>query len=101
MGGGASLMVPMKFSMVTEKTVALVNDISMGGGASLMVPMKFSMVTEKIVESGVSAHTCSSSQKLPEQDKHLVDLNSGEKDVAKWVTRELFEGVQHGEDNIL
>ncbi|CAN1786281.1 hypothetical protein LINPERHAP1_LOCUS17177 [Linum perenne] len=85
MGGGASLMVPMKFSMVTEKTVALVNDISMGGGASLMVPMKFSMVTEKIVE----------------QDKHLVDLNSGEKDVAKWVTRELFEGVQHGEDNIL
>lgn len=29
--------------------VALVNGISMGGGASLMVPMKFSVVTEKTV----------------------------------------------------
>lgn len=29
--------------------VALVHGISMGGGASLMVPMKFSVVTEKTV----------------------------------------------------
>lgn len=29
--------------------VALVNGISMGGGASLMVPMMFSVVTEKTV----------------------------------------------------
>lgn len=31
--------------------VALVNGISMGGGASLMVPMRFSVVTEKTVSS--------------------------------------------------
>jgi len=29
--------------------VSLVNGISMGGGAALMVPMKFSVVTEKTV----------------------------------------------------
>ncbi|XP_063940726.1 3-hydroxyisobutyryl-CoA hydrolase-like protein 5 isoform X5 [Daucus carota subsp. sativus] len=32
-----------------EEKVALVNGISMGGGASLMVPMTFSVVTEKVV----------------------------------------------------
>lgn len=31
--------------------VALVNGISMGGGASLMVPLRFSVVTEKTVSS--------------------------------------------------
>lgn len=29
--------------------VALVNGISMGGGAALMIPLKFSVVTEKTV----------------------------------------------------
>ncbi|GLT64288.1 hypothetical protein SLA2020_367920 [Shorea laevis] len=41
--------------------VALVNGISMGGGASLMVPMKFSVVTEKTVfatpEASIGFHT--------------------------------------------
>lgn len=31
--------------------VALVHGFSMGGGASLMVPLKFSVVTEKTVSS--------------------------------------------------
>ncbi|KAG5404483.1 hypothetical protein IGI04_010602 [Brassica rapa subsp. trilocularis] len=41
--------------------VSLVNGISMGGGASLMVPMKFSVVTEKTVfatpEASIGFHT--------------------------------------------
>ncbi|CAL8999675.1 unnamed protein product, partial [Prunus brigantina] len=41
--------------------VALVHGISMGGGASLMVPMKFSVVTEKTVfaspEASIGFHT--------------------------------------------
>jgi len=35
--------------MAIAYQVALVNGIAMGGGASLMVPMKFSVVTEKTV----------------------------------------------------
>ncbi|KAL1802988.1 hypothetical protein ACET3Z_031635 [Daucus carota] len=35
--------------VVRACSVALVNGISMGGGASLMVPMTFSVVTEKVV----------------------------------------------------
>lgn len=41
--------------------VAIVNGISMGGGASLMVPMKFAVVTEKTVfatpEASIGFHT--------------------------------------------
>lgn len=32
-----------------DKQVSLVHGIAMGGGASFMVPMKFSVVTEKTV----------------------------------------------------
>lgn len=35
--------------MLNHHQVSLVHGISMGGGASLMVPMKFSVVTEKTV----------------------------------------------------
>lgn len=35
--------------LMSNHQVALVHGISMGGGASLMVPMKFSVVTEKTV----------------------------------------------------
>ncbi|XP_063940722.1 3-hydroxyisobutyryl-CoA hydrolase-like protein 5 isoform X2 [Daucus carota subsp. sativus] len=44
-----------------EEKVALVNGISMGGGASLMVPMTFSVVTEKVVfgnpKTSIGFHT--------------------------------------------
>ncbi|CAN1758983.1 3-hydroxyisobutyryl-CoA hydrolase-like protein 5 [Linum perenne] len=124
--------------------VALVNGISMGGGASLMVPMKFSVVTEKTVfatpEASIGFHTdCGfsyihsrlpghlgeflaltgarlsgkelvavrlathfvPSEKLPELEKRLINLNSGDKDAVKSVIEEFSEGVQHGEDSIL
>ncbi|XP_076884768.1 3-hydroxyisobutyryl-CoA hydrolase-like protein 5 [Bidens hawaiensis] len=56
--------------------VALVHGISMGGGAILMVPMKFSVVTEKTVfampEASIGFHTdCSFSYILSHLPGHL------------------------------
>lgn len=124
--------------------VALVNGIAMGGGASLMVPMEFSVVTEKTVfatpEAGIGFHTdCGfsylhsrlpghlgeffaltgarlngkelvaaglathyvPSEKLPELEKRLVSLNKGEKDSVKSLIEEFSSEVQIGEDSIL
>lgn len=124
--------------------VALVNGIAMGGGASLMVPMEFSVVTEKTVfatpEAGIGFHTdCGfsylhsrlpghlgeffaltgarlngkelvaaglathyvPSEKLHELEKHLVSVNKGEKDSVKSLIEEFSSEVQIGEDSIL
>ncbi|KAK6919782.1 Enoyl-CoA hydratase/isomerase domain [Dillenia turbinata] len=124
--------------------VALVHGYSMGGGASLMVPMKFSIVTEKSVfstpEAGIGFHTdCGfsymhsrlpghlgeylaltgarlsgkelvaaglathfvPSEKLPELEKHLVSLNSGDKEKVKSVIEEFSLEVSVDEDSIL
>ncbi|MBA0686467.1 hypothetical protein Goari_014069, partial [Gossypium aridum] len=56
--------------------VALVQGISMGGGASLMVPMKFSVVTEKTVfatpEASIGFHVdCGFSYMLSHLPGHL------------------------------
>lgn len=124
--------------------VALVNGIAMGGGASLMVPVEFSVVTEKTVfatpEAGIGFHTdCGfsylhsrlpghlgeffaltgarlngkelvaaglathyvPSEKLHELEKHLVSVNKGEKDSVKSLIEEFSSEVQIGEDSIL
>ncbi|KAK9153279.1 hypothetical protein Sjap_000759 [Stephania japonica] len=127
--------------------VALVHGISMGGGASLMVPMKFSVVTEKTVgavfatpEAGIGFHTdCSfsyilshlpghlgeyigltgarlngkelvaaglathfvPSEKLPELEKRLINLNSGDEHAVKSVIEEFFVHVEPDEESIL
>ncbi|KAF5458659.1 hypothetical protein F2P56_022672 [Juglans regia] len=59
--------------------VALVHGISMGGGASLMVPMKFSVVTEKTVfstpEASIGFHTdCGFSYILSHLPGHLGEF---------------------------
>ncbi|XP_043690035.1 3-hydroxyisobutyryl-CoA hydrolase-like protein 5 [Telopea speciosissima] len=124
--------------------VALVNGICMGGGASLMVPMKFSVVTEKTVfampEASIGFHTdCSftyilprlpgylgdylaltgarlngkelialglathfvPSEKLPDLENRLISLNSGDKNSVKSVIEEFSVDVQPDEDSIL
>ncbi|GAB4842870.1 hypothetical protein Ancab_012848 [Ancistrocladus abbreviatus] len=124
--------------------VALVNGISMGGGASLMVPMKFSVVTEKTVfatpEAGIGFHTeCGfsymlsrlpgrlgeflaltgarlnsaelvaaglathfvPSEKLPELEKRLMSLKKGDKDTVKTLIEEFSCNAQINEDSIL
>lgn len=124
--------------------VALVNGISMGGGASLMVPMKFSVVTEKTVfatpEAGIGFHTdCGfsyihsrlpghlgeflaltgarlngkelvaaglathfvPSEKLAELEKCLMSLNTGDKDAVKSLIEEFSSEVHINADSIL
>ncbi|KAL2906664.1 3-hydroxyisobutyryl-CoA hydrolase-like protein 5 [Bienertia sinuspersici] len=59
--------------------VALVNGTSMGGGLSLMVPMKFSVVTERTVfatpEAGIGFHTdCGSSYMHSQLPGHLGEF---------------------------
>ncbi|KAI4341150.1 hypothetical protein MLD38_025909 [Melastoma candidum] len=125
-------------------SVALVNGISMGGGASLMVPLKFSVVTEKTIfatpEAGIGFHTdCSfsyihsrlpgrlgeflaltgarlngkeliaagmathfvPSEKIAELEKRLVELKSADYDVVKSTIEEFSVEVQLDEDSIL
>jgi len=42
-----------KWGAVMLHQVALVHGISMGGGAALMIPLKFSVVTEKTVSISI------------------------------------------------
>uniref|UniRef100_A0A1J3H692 3-hydroxyisobutyryl-CoA hydrolase n=1 Tax=Noccaea caerulescens TaxID=107243 RepID=A0A1J3H692_NOCCA len=124
--------------------VSLVNGISMGGGASLMVPMKFSVVTEKAVfatpEASIGFHTdCGFSYihsrlpghlgeflaltgarlngkelvaigmathfvpslKLADLEARLVSLDSGDADVVRSTIEEFSEKVNLNEDSIL
>ncbi|CAH8354408.1 unnamed protein product [Eruca vesicaria subsp. sativa] len=124
--------------------VSLVNGISMGGGASLMVPMKFSVVTEKAVfatpEASIGFHTdCGfsyihsrlpghlgeflaltgarlngkelvaigmathfvPSAKLADLEERLVSLDSGDKDVVRSTIEEFSEKVDLDKDSIL
>ncbi|XP_059663348.1 3-hydroxyisobutyryl-CoA hydrolase-like protein 5 isoform X3 [Cornus florida] len=67
--------------------VALVHGISMGGGASLMVPTKFSVVTEKTM--------------LPELEKRLISLNSGDKNAMRSAIEEFSINVQIEEESVL
>ncbi|CAL9022618.1 unnamed protein product [Prunus brigantina] len=123
--------------------VALVHGISMGGGASLMVPMKFSVVTEKIVfaspEASIGFHTdCGFSyvshlpghlgeffaltgarlngkelvaaglenhfvplEKLSDLEKRLISLNSGDENAVKAAIEEFAVEVQPDEESVL
>lgn len=127
-----------------KTTVALVHGISMGGGASLMAPMKFSVVTEKTVfstpEASIGFHTdCGFSymlsrlpgrlgeylgltgarlngkelvavglathfvplEKLPELEKHLLSLNTGDEAAVGSAIKEFSTDVQIDEESIL
>ncbi|CAL9007266.1 unnamed protein product [Prunus brigantina] len=117
--------------------VALVHGISMGGGASLMVPMKFSAVTEKTVfatpEASIGFHTdCGFSyvSHLPGHlgeffaltrarlngkelvavglathfvplEKHLISLNCGDENAIKAAIEEFAVEVQPDEESVL
>ncbi|KAL8126869.1 hypothetical protein AgCh_013968 [Apium graveolens] len=124
--------------------VALVNGISMGGGASFMVPMTFSVVTEKVVfatpEASIGFHTeCGfsymlshlpghlgeylaltgarlngkelvgigfathfvPSEKMNELEQHLLSINSGDKNMVQAVIEDFSVNVQLDADSIL
>lgn len=124
--------------------VALVNGISMGGGASFMVPMTFSVVTEKVVfatpETSIGFHTeCGfsymlshlpghlgeylaltgarlngkelvaigfathfvPSEKMNELEQHLLRINSGDKNRVKAGIEDFSVNVELDVDSVL
>ncbi|XP_048432845.1 3-hydroxyisobutyryl-CoA hydrolase-like protein 5 isoform X2 [Pyrus x bretschneideri] len=97
--------------------VALVHGISMGGGRSLMVPMKFSVLTEKtlreflaltgarlngkeLVAAGQATHFFPL-EKISDLEKRLISLNSGNENAVKAVIEEFSVAVKPDEESVL
>ncbi|KAJ4975321.1 hypothetical protein NE237_000427 [Protea cynaroides] len=116
MGGGASLMVPMKFSVVTDKTVFATPEASIGFHTdcsfSYFLPRLPGYLGEylaltaarlngkELVALGLATHFVPS-EILPELEKRLISLNSGDKNAVKSVIEEFSVDVQPDEDSIL
>ncbi|KAG6658126.1 hypothetical protein I3843_04G128000 [Carya illinoinensis] len=115
-GGGAALMVPMKFSVVTEKTVFSTPEASIGFhtdcGFSYMLSHlpghlgEFLALTgarlngKELVAAGLATHFVLS-EKLPELEKRLISLNSGDKNAVKSAIEEFSVDVQLDENSVL
>lgn len=116
MGGGASLMVPMKFAVVTEKTIFSTPEASIGFhtdcGFSYMLSHlpghlgEFLAITgarlngKELVAAGLATHFVPS-EKLPELEKRLISLNSGYRNAVKSVIEEFSLDVQIDEESAL
>ncbi|KAK3023747.1 hypothetical protein RJ639_044456 [Escallonia herrerae] len=116
MGGGASLMVPMKFSVVTEKTVFATPEASIGFhtdcGFSYMLSHLPGCLGEylaltgarlggmELVAAGLATHFVPL-EKFPELEKRLVSLNSGDEAAVKTAIEEFSKHVQIEEESIL
>ncbi|KAH1081778.1 hypothetical protein J1N35_021539 [Gossypium stocksii] len=116
MGGGASLMVPMKFSVVTEKTVFATPEASIGFhvdcGFSYMLSHLRGHLGEylaltgarlngkELVVAGLATHFVPL-EKLPELEKRLISLNVGDENAVKATIEEFSLHVQLDEDSIL
>ncbi|KAI5662108.1 hypothetical protein M9H77_21431 [Catharanthus roseus] len=116
MGGGASLMVPMKFSVVTEKTVFATPEAGFGhhpdcgfsyihsrlpGHLGEYLALTGARLNGKeLVAAGLATHFVPS-EKLPELEQRLVNLNTGVENVVKSVIEEFSVDVQIDEDSVL
>ncbi|XP_021735280.1 3-hydroxyisobutyryl-CoA hydrolase-like protein 5 [Chenopodium quinoa] len=116
MGGGASLMVPMKFSVVTEKTVFATPEAAIGfhtdcGFSYIHSRLpgylgEFLALTgtrlngQELVAAGLATHYVPS-EKLPELEKQLISLNKGDKDAVKSLIEEFSSEVQLDARSIL
>lgn len=116
MGGGASLTVPLKFSVVTEKTVFAVPEASIGFHTDCSFSYILSHLPghlgeylaltgarlngKEMVAAGLATHFVSS-EKLAELEKRLIGLNSGDEKAVKSVIEEFSLDVQPDEDSIL
>ncbi|GLT86557.1 hypothetical protein SLE2022_046910 [Rubroshorea leprosula] len=116
MGGGASLVVPMKLSVVTEKTVFATPEASIGFhtdcGFSYMLSHlpghlgEFLALTgarlngKELVAAGLATHFVPS-EKLPELEKHLISLKTGNINAVKSAIEEFSLDVQLDEGSIL
>jgi 3-hydroxyisobutyryl-CoA hydrolase len=116
MGGGASLMVPMKFSVVTEKTVFSTPEASIGfhtdcgfsyihshlpGHLGEFLALTGARLNGKeLVAAGLATHFVPF-EKLPELEKRLISLNSGDKNAVKSAIEEFSVEVQLDADSVL
>nr|VDD08335.1 unnamed protein product [Brassica rapa] len=116
MGGGASLMVPMKFSVVTEKTVFATPEASIGfhtdcgfsyihsrlpGHLGEFLALTGARLNGKeLVAIGMATHFVPSA-KLADLEERLVGLDSGEMDVVRSTVEEFSEKVDLDKDSIL
>lgn len=116
MGGGASLMVPMRFSVVTENAVFSTPEASIGFhtdcGFSHMLSCLPGRLGEyfaltgarlkgkEVVAAGLATHFVPS-EKLLDLEKKLISLNSGDVDAVKSVIEEFSVEVQIDEESVL
>lgn len=116
MGGGASFMVPMKFSVVTEKTVFATPEASFGFHTDCSFSYihshlpgrlgEFLALTggrlngKELVTAGLATHFVPS-EKLAELEKRLISLNSGDENAVRSVIEEFSSEVELDEDSIL
>ncbi|XP_055830993.1 3-hydroxyisobutyryl-CoA hydrolase-like protein 5 [Solanum dulcamara] len=116
MGGGASLMVPMRFSVVTEKTVFSTPETLIGFhpdcGFSYMLSRLPGRLGEylgltgarlkgkEVVSAGLATHFVPS-QKLAELEKRLLSLNTGDENVIKSVIKEFSKDFEIPENSVL
>ncbi|CAN8295288.1 unnamed protein product [Cochlearia groenlandica] len=116
MGGGASLMVPMKFSVVTEKTVFATPEASIGfhtdcgfsyihsrlpGYLGEFLALTGARLNGKeLVAAGMATHFVPS-VKLADLETRLVSLDSGDLDVVRSTIEEFSENVNLDKDSIL
>lgn len=115
-GGGVSLTVQSTFRVVTEKTVLSTPEAGFGfhTDASLSYILshlpghlgEYLALTGarldgvEMIATGLGTHYIPS-EKLEELEKHLIDLNSGDRNIVKATLEELSLHVQPGEKSIL
>lgn len=116
MGGGASLMVPMTFSVVTEKTVFATPEASIGfhtdcgfsyihsrlpGQLGEYLALTGARLNGKeLVALGLATHFVPS-DKLPELEKCLLSLEAGNENAIRSAIEEFSIGVQIDEESVL
>ncbi|KAL4199019.1 hypothetical protein AMTRI_Chr03g142830 [Amborella trichopoda] len=116
MGGGASLVVPSKFSVVTEKTVFAVPEASIGFHTDCSFSYILSHLPEhlgeylavtgarldgkEMIAAGLATHFVPS-EKLAELEKRLISLNSGDENAVRSVIEEFFVAVEPDEKSVL
>ncbi|KAJ0544786.1 putative 3-hydroxyisobutyryl-CoA hydrolase [Helianthus annuus] len=116
MGGGATLMVPMKFSVVTEKTVFAMPEASIGFHTDCSFSYILSRLPGRLgeyfgltgarlsgaelVAAGLATHLVPL-DKLLELENRLVSLNSGDESAVKAAIEEFSSDVQISQESVL
>jgi 3-hydroxyisobutyryl-CoA hydrolase len=116
MGGGAAMVAPLKFAVVTEKTIFATPEASVG----LHTDCSFSYIhsrlpgylgeylaltgarlnAKEMISAGLATHFVSS-EKLEELEKCLLNLDSGDESAVRAVIEEFSTDVQPDEDSVL